>query len=209
MKKEDLDSLIMCERCHTLYKKKPLSIGEKAVCGKCGNTLYRYHSHLLCKIIAFSFAALIFFALFLFFPIVTVEISKNQSSLSVFELIKELFNSRFWVVGTLVTLTVVIFPIAIHTLYLIAAVFLKLKIFKNLTKNILRILSHLIHWSMADIFLISFFVAMVKLIGYARINLGVALLALSLFVGLDLYLTRYIKIFYLWDIWDEIRKRRE
>lgn len=62
---------------------------------------------------------------------------------------------------------------------------------------------------MADIFLISFFVAMVKLIGYARINLGVALLALSLFVGLDLYLTRYIKIFYLWDIWDEIRKRRE
>ncbi len=207
--KPDLDSLVMCDRCHTLYKKRALKAGEKAVCENCGATLYRYHSHLLQKIIAFSLAALIFFSLFLFFPIVTVEISRSESSLSVFDLIKELFNSKFWAVATLVSLTVVVFPITIHFLYFLSALFLKFKIFDNMTKNILKILSHLIHWSMADIFLISFFVAMVKLIGYARIDLGTALFALAAFVGLDIYLTRYIKIRYLWDIWDEVRKREK
>ncbi|NPA81134.1 MAG: paraquat-inducible protein A [Epsilonproteobacteria bacterium] len=207
MKQPDLDSLVLCEKCHTLHKKKPLSAGEKAVCATCKSTLYRYHSHLLCKIISFSLAALIFFALFLFFPIVTVEISQNSETLSVFELIKELYKSRFWMVASLVSLTVVFFPLAIHILYLSAATFLKLKIFHKITKNILRVLAHLIHWNMADIFLISFFVAMVKLIGYAKINLGIALFALTAFVGIDLYLTRYIKLRYLWDIWDEQRKK--
>lgn len=207
MQKNKLDNLIICHKCHTLHIKKPLKEGEKAFCNKCGAVLYRHHKNLLTKIIALSSAAILFFLIFLFFPLVTIDITTNENHLSAYELVIELFKNRFLIVGTFVMLSVIIFPLFVHILYLITALALKAKISDKISKNLLKILSHLIPWSMSDIFLISFFVAMVKLIGYATIHFTAALFALAAFVIIDIYLTHYIKISQLWDIRDKIVKR--
>jgi len=207
MEENRLDNLIICHKCHTLHIKKPLKEGEKAFCKKCGAVLYRSHKNLLSQIIALSIAAVLFFLIFLFFPLVTIDISTSQNRLSAYELVIELFKNRFLIVGTFVTLSVIIFPLFVHILYLITALFLKTNRNKKTSKNLLKILSHLLPWSMSDIFLISFFVAMVKLIGYATIHFGVALFALAAFVMIDIYLTRYIGIRELWDMRDRLVKK--
>ena len=51
---------------------------------------------------------------------------------------------------------------------------------------------------MGDIFLISILVALVKLIGYAQIHMGVSFVALIFFVLLDLYITKTIHISEMW-----------
>ena len=51
---------------------------------------------------------------------------------------------------------------------------------------------------MSDIFLISILVALVKLIGYAQIDMGVAFWTLVIFVGIDLYMTKQIHVSEIW-----------
>jgi len=53
-------------------------------------------------------------------------------------------------------------------------------------------------WNLTDIFLISILVALVKLVGYAQIHMGVAFWALALFVIIDLYLTKQIRLTEIW-----------
>ncbi len=59
-------------------------------------------------------------------------------------------------------------------------------------------LSHITPWSMTDIFLISILVALVKLIGYAQIHMGIAFWALMVFVLIDLYIVKSIQLSELW-----------
>ncbi len=207
MNDSELDKLDICERCHTVYEKRSLKEGEKAVCRVCGSVLYRHHKKILDKIIALSSANIIFFTLFLFFPIVSVDIESSTNQMSALEIVIALFKNDFWLIATLFTLSVILFPLSVHILYFLSALALKIKIGKRASKYLLKMLSHLLPWSMSDIFLISFFVAMVKLIGYARIHFGIALLALSIFVAIDIYLTKYLKIKYLWEIYEKIIKR--
>jgi paraquat-inducible protein A len=51
---------------------------------------------------------------------------------------------------------------------------------------------------MTDIFLISILVALVKLIGYAQIHMGIAFWALMVFVLIDLYIVKSIQLSELW-----------
>jgi paraquat-inducible protein A len=82
-------------------------------------------------------------------------------------------------------------------------ILLKVKKRKRLTKELLILLAHIQPWSMTDIFLISILVALVKLIGYAQIHIGIAFWALMAFVLIDLYIVKRIHLF---DIW-MLRKR--
>jgi paraquat-inducible protein A len=69
---------------------------------------------------------------------------------------------------------------------------------ERLLEKLLIFLARLLPWNMTEIFLISVFVALVKLIGYAHIELGISLFALAVFVGFDLYLSKTISIDELW-----------
>ena len=65
-------------------------------------------------------------------------------------------------------------------------------------EGLLIILAKILPWNMTEIFLISVFVALVKLIGYAQIHFGLSLWALIVFVAFDLYLSKSISIDELW-----------
>jgi paraquat-inducible protein A len=75
---------------------------------------------------------------------------------------------------------------------------LKFKKGKKLTKELLVLLAHIKPWSMSDIFFISILVALVKLIGYAQIHLGISFFALILFIILDVYVSKKIHISEIW-----------
>ena len=67
-----------------------------------------------------------------------------------------------------------------------------------MVEKLLVFLAKLLPWNMTEIFLISIFVALVKLIGYAQIHFGISLWALVTFVLFDLYLSKSISIDELW-----------
>jgi paraquat-inducible protein A len=193
-----LDDLVICHKCHTLHKEVTIQDGSKACCRECKSVLYRYDSRLAEHGLALSIAALIFFALANFFPLVKIEILGHEQFITIPKTFVSLFDNGFYIVGLICAFLIFIFPLMTFFIYVLLFLLLKLKIGENLSKELLILLSHITPWSMSDIFLISILVALVKLIGYAQIHMGIAFWALMIFVLLDLYVTKMIHVSEIW-----------
>jgi paraquat-inducible protein A len=195
---EALDHLVICHKCHTLHQEIPIKDGSKACCRNCKTVLYRYDSRLAEHGLALSIAALIFFTLANFFPLVKIEILGHEQFITIPKTFLSLFENGFYIVGIICAFMIFIFPLMIVLLYIVIFSLLKMKKGEKVSKELLILLSHLSPWSMTEIFLVSILVALVKLIGYAQIHMGVAFWTLMVFVLLDLYLTRNIHISEIW-----------
>jgi paraquat-inducible protein A len=201
---DDLDNFIICQQCYTLHEQVPIKDGTKACCSKCGAILYRYDSRLIDYGLALSITGIIFFVIANIFPLVQIEILGHGQFITITKTIFSMFKSEFYIVGLICAFLIFIFPLMIFTINILLFTLLKLKRGEKLTKELLILLSHITPWSMTDIFLISILVALVKLIGYAQIQMGIAFWALMIFVLIDLYIVKRIHLSELWML----RKRR-
>ena len=193
-----LDDLIICHQCFTLHKEEPIVDGAKACCVECGAVLYRYDSRLIDHGIALSIAGLIFFMLANIFPLVQIDLLGSEQFITIPKTIFSLLESGFYIVGFLCAFLIFIFPFMIFTINLVLFTLLKLKRGEKWSKELLILLSHITPWSMTDIFLISILVALVKLIGYAQIHMGIAFWALMVFVAIDIYIVKRLHISEIW-----------
>ena len=195
---DTLDNFIICQQCYTLHEEVPIKDGSKACCSECGAILYRYDSKLIDHGLSLSVTGIIFFILANLFPLVQIEILGHGQFITIPKTIFSLFENGFYVVGLICAFLIFIFPFMIFTINMLLFVLLKLKRGEKLSKELLILLSHITPWSMTDIFLISILVALVKLIGYAQIQMGIAFWALMIFVLIDLYIVKRIHLSELW-----------
>ena len=193
-----LDNLIICQKCATLHEEVPIKDGTKACCSECGATLYRYDSKRIDRGLALSMTGFIFFVLANVFPLVQIQILGHEQFITIPKTIFSLFDSGFYIVGIICAFLIFIFPLMIFMINILLFILLKIKRGEKWTKDLLILLSHITPWSMTDIFLISILVALVKLIGYAQIHMGVAFWALMVFVLIDLYIVKSIQLSELW-----------
>jgi paraquat-inducible protein A len=200
---EELDRLIICHKCHTLHREIPIKDGAKACCRECKTVLYRYDTQLIDHGLALSMAALVFFILANAFPLVKIEILGNEQFITLPKTFISFFDNGFYIVGMMVSFLIFIFPLMVTLIYLLLFSLLKFKRSPDLVKSLLILLAKILPWSMLEIFLVSIFVALVKLIGYAQIHMGTAFWTLAAFVILDLYIGQKI---HLKEIW-MLRKR--
>jgi paraquat-inducible protein A len=193
-----LDNLIICQQCFTLHEEVPIKDGTKACCSECGAILYRYDSKLIDHGLALSLTGIVFFILANVFPLVQIEILGHGQFITIPKTIFSLFESGFYIVGLICAFLIFIFPLMIFTINMLIFTLFKMKRGEKLTKELLILLSHITPWSMTDIFLISILVALVKLIGYAQIHIGIAFWALMVFVLIDLYIVKRIHLSEIW-----------
>jgi len=142
--------------------------------------------------------ALIFFAVANLFPIVKIELLGHEQFITIPKTFMTLIDQGFYIVGLLCAFLIFLFPLMVFSLYTAIFILFKLKKGRQLTKELLVLLSYALKWNMSDIFLISILVALVKLIGYAQIHMGVAFWALIVYVVIDIYLTRQIHLSEMW-----------
>ena len=193
-----LDNFIICHKCYTLNEEHPIQDGSTACCSECGNVLYRYDSRLMTNALALSITGLIFFILANVFPLVQMDILGNEQFITIPKTIISLLDSGFYIVGFLCAFLVFIFPLMIFLINILLFTLLKLKRGEKLTKELLILLSHVTPWSMADIFFISILVAIVKLVAFGQLHIGIAFWALMAFVVIDVYITKSIKLSEIW-----------
>jgi len=193
-----LDNLIICQKCFTLHEEIPIQDGTKACCSECGTILYRYDSKRIDRGLALSITGFIFFVLANVFPLVQIQILGHEQFITIPKTIFSLFESGFYIVGLICAFLIFIFPLMIFMINMILFILLKKEGGAKWTKELLILLSHITPWSMTDIFLISILVALVKLIGYAQIHMGIAFWALMIFVLIDLYIVKSLQLSELW-----------
>ena len=197
---EALDNLIICQSCFTLHEEVPIADGSKACCSACGTVLYSYDKKLLSHGLSLSIAGLIFFVVANAFPIVKIEILGHEQFITITKTFMMLFESGFYIVGMLCMFLIFIFPLMIFIVNIILFGLLKLHIGRGMTKDLLILLGYIKPWSMSDIYLVSILVSLVKLIGYAQIDMGISFWGLIIFVLIDLYLTKSIHITEIWTL---------
>ena len=200
---EDLDDLVICHKCHTLHRKLPIGNRAKALCSKCGTVLYHRDDRLLEHGLALSLSGLIFFIIANAFPLVKIEILGHEQFITIPSMLLSMVDIGYYLVALFVSYLIFIFPLMIFLIYILLFLMMKRRRGKVLSKRLLVLLAEIKPWNMSDIFLISILVALVKLIGMAEIHFGISFWSLVLFVLVDLYLTRYLRIGELW----ELRKR--
>ena len=195
----NLDELIICRNCSSLHKRVKLKKGGVAKCSECGNLLYRNIEDAFNKGLAFSITSLVLYIIASLFPIISVSIGGVKNSLTIPNMIYTLFNEGFIVVGSIITVVLVVAPLSVIFSYLLLAILIKLKIFKNLARHIVSFLIISRDWEMIDIFAVSILVALVKLFGYAEVEFGVSFIALILFVIVDILFLKNIRPVELWS----------
>ncbi len=193
-----LDNFIICKKCDTLHRKKHLKIGGVAKCTECGSILYRRHRNLVDYGLAIGLSSLIFFIIANAFPIVDIELRGVHQQITLPSVIFSLFENGFFLVGIFCMFVIFLFPLLVMMLFIWIMWLLKLQRSELLVERLLVLLAKLLPWNMTEIFLISIFVSLVKLIGYAQIHFGLSLWALVIFVLFDLYLSKSISIDELW-----------
>ncbi len=203
----ELNNLIICKKCATLHKKIKLEKQTKATCRTCKSTLYRKHLDLLDKSLALTLAMFIFFIVANLFPIVTINLQGAVSEITLSSVFLTMFLEQFYFTGLMCAFLIFILPITFMSLFLTLLIFMKFRIYENAVKKMLVFLSSLLPWNMVEIFLISILVAMVKLIGYAEIHLGVSFWALVGFVIVDIYISKNISMLALWGLKENIYEK--
>jgi paraquat-inducible protein A len=204
---EALDRLIICPKCYTLHEEIPIEDGSKACCSQCQTILYRYDSQLAEHGLALSVTGIVLFLLANFFPLVEITLLGHTQYLTITKTFMSLFENGFYIVGMLSLFLIFLFPLMVFSLYGLLFLLLLLRRGEHLTREILILLSHLLVWSMSDIFLMSILVALVKLIGYAQIHMGVAFWALLGFVIVEIYLSKSIHLREIWMLRKRVFKK--
>jgi len=195
---DDLDQYIICHKCFTLQEEMPIEDGSKACCSECGNLLYRYDSKLIDHSLAWSLTGLIFFALANAFPIIKIDLLGSEQFITLPKTIVSLFENNFYVVGFFCVFLIFIFPLMTFSLNILIFLLLKAGRGEQLIKELLVLLSHIKPWAMADIFFISILVALVKLVAFGQIHIGISFWALMTFVLIDIYITKNIQLHEIW-----------
>lgn len=193
-----LDNYIICHQCSTLHEEVPIKDGSKACCSECGGLLYSHDSKLASHGLALSITGLIFFILANSFPLIQMDILGNEQFITMPKTIYSLFDSGFYLVGFLCLFLIFVFPLMIFLINILLFTLLKLERGAKTSKELLILLSHIIPWNMADIFLISILVALVKLIAFGQVHIGISFWALMVFVLIDVYITKRIRLVDLW-----------
>ena len=204
-----LDNFVICHKCFTLNEEIPIEDGSKALCSECGHILYRYDSKLIDHSLALSFTGLIFFILANLFPLIQIDMLGTEQFITIPKTIISLFENGFYLVGFICAFLIFIFPLMIFLINTVLFMLLKMKRGEKTTKELLILLSHITPWSMADIFFISILVALVKLIAFGQIHIGIAFWALMIFVLIDIYITKNIHLSEIWMLRKRILQTKD
>lgn len=171
----DLSHLIACPHCDTLHETVPLQPGEQAKCRMCGHRLIAPRKDAFLQVIAMGITVAILMMGALFHPFIAISVSGMTRRTSVFDAALS-FSS-----GILLPLTVltVAFIIMIPVMRAAALVYVLVPLVRNrpaapYAKPMLRFAEFLQPWSMAEIFIISVAVALVKVAGLAIVTFGPA-----------------------------------
>ncbi|HHO41874.1 MAG TPA: PqiA/YebS family transporter subunit [Epsilonproteobacteria bacterium] len=203
-KESELDSLIICKKCHTLHETISIEHGELATCSECDTILYSCDKQLVTKGLALSIASLSLLFIANFFKLVKIDFLGSEQHITILQTILRLYEKGFWFVGTMSGLLIFVFPFMIVLIHMTFFFLLYTKQAPYLTYRILIMLGHILPWHMSNIFLVSILIALVKLIGYVSIEMGIAFFALLGFVVIDLYIVRIMPMHTLWSNYNNI-----
>lgn len=170
-----------------------MAVNECSICPRCGSKV-EYVQDCCPQFLKWTVIAALFFYLpAIFYPLVSVEIAGTVKATSVFNGIIMLIQQNQTITAAIVMFCSIIVPTLIIVTFTSFLVVRNYHIAKGFQHYCVRLLVFLRHWSMLDIYLISFLVTMFKVMDVGVVQMEIGILA---FVGLTLSVN---KLFITYD----------
>lgn len=195
-------TLIACHDCDLLHEVKELEEGAKAVCTRCGAVIAQRPRNSIDRTLALAVTGLILFVLANLFPFLSLNARGQVKDSTLISSSIVLFDWEEPLLGLLVFLTTIVFPLIqiLGILYLM----LPLKMQRTPPTHatlFARFILSTQPWGMLEIFMLAVLVAVVKLGDIATVIPGVSLYA---FAALILVLTTLSMTLDLREFWQRL-----
>ena len=188
-----------CKDCGVIINIDTFESTNQYSCPRCDSVFYRPGESFE-LVLMMAITSLFFFIPATFLPIMTLEILGQFHSVTLFEAVWFFVNDGYIIIALIAAASGVVIPLMLLCLILLMIMNIKLGINKDSIKYFFRVYSHLTAWAMAEVYLISIFVAIVKLGGMAELTLDFGLYSFFFFL-----VTFYITI--IWfnpeDLWNK------
>ena len=175
-----------CHCCGLIHQLPELTPDQSATCTRCGSAFARPGNlaHSASRTAAAAIGALILFWPGVLLPILRIEQLGLEHQSSLLGGTIELFRHGSWLVGSVVFLFSIVFPLA-KILLLLELSFLEL-LHRRHKAFTLRLMEQLGRWSMMDVMLLAFMVMLVKLGDLVEFHFGPAIVAFILCVTMSM-----------------------
>lgn len=175
-----------CHCCGQIHRLPKLNTGQKAVCTRCGAGI----SVPGCRRLSASRTAAAAMAAFVLFwpavlcPILRIEKLGHQQESSILSGTIELLSHGNWLVGGVVLLFSIVFPLT--KIVLLLELSLLEFLHRRQKARTLRVMEHVGKWSMMDVMLLAFLVMLVKLGNLVQFEFGPAVIAFVACVAMSM-----------------------
>ncbi len=167
--------MIACHDCGLLHDERPLPDGATAKCTRCGAVLYRQRRDSLDRTLMLTLTGLVLIVLANVFPFMTFKMEGRTQQSTLISGVRELYEADLWILAGTVLCASILLPLGkmLATLYVLLS--LKFDRRPRHLAAVFRLVELLQPWAMMEVYLLGVFVAYVKLVELATLELGVAL----------------------------------
>ena len=173
---------LTCHECALPVAVPILLHKQKAHCPRCGLQLSRFHQHSFEYVLAFAVTALIFLMLSVPFDFLSFSARGQQQSMNITQGLTTLVENDYFALALIQLLAIFAIPLTmlLGLLYLLLPIrFLSRP--PRYARSVFKLVTALIPWSMAEIFLIGVLVSLIKLTSMADVAIGGSFYAYILF----------------------------
>lgn len=196
---------LACHECDLLIELPTVQLGAREVmrCPQCRHTISAGHDSPIETVIALCLTAIITLIIACGYPFISFSAQGQSRTITLFQTSTELYLQGFPMLASLVFCFVLLLPL-LYLLFLLTILLpIKLQFRGKMffpEKPILlgKLVSYLLPWSMAEVFLIGVLVALIKIVSMSDIILGVSFWAYVIFVPLFIYISAIVDSHRLW-----------
>jgi paraquat-inducible protein A len=196
--------LVECHECGQRYAFPVLAAGTHAICRRCGNGLLRRPVNSLERALALAIGGLVLMVIANVLPFMSLKIQGRLQQADLITGSLALFEQGIWPLAIVVALTTIVTPLIKlgGVAYVLGGLHLARP--PRHLPAVFRWLERLRPWAMIEVYLLGVFVAYVKLVDMASIEIGIAFWALCalmlVMVAVDLVLGDEV-------VWEAMERR--
>jgi paraquat-inducible protein A len=175
-----IPAVVECRGCGQFYRLPALHGGSRAVCQRCGGLLRRYSAEGLDRTLAFSFCGLVLIAIANLLPFMSLSIEGRIQDANLITGAIELYDRGMYLLAAAVVSTTILAPLLKvgSTIYVLLG--LRMRRPPPFMPRVFRLVERLTPWAMIEVYMLGVFVAYVKLLDLATIEVGTALYAVAM-----------------------------
>lgn len=173
----DVSSLVICEHCDAVYRRRRLALGERAFCLRCGAVLYRYQILGVNSVLALSVTGLIAMLIANVWPVVTIGASGLTSTTTLWGAIIAVWHDHLIVVAGMTAVALFVAPLFQLGLLTWACAFVCAGRRPPGLIQVVRGLRWMRPWSMIEVLMVGIFVAVSKMGSVLVVDPGAGLWA--------------------------------